>query len=372
MRTFPWWILLVLALLSGGSTPSGGESLRHGWEPGASMLERNTVVAMYGRSFNFDPNDQHGKRTEIGRLGSLGMYENLEDLLNGDMTPYAAQRRKPLTQSFTQYLEGIDRNNGPRDVIAGLYVVLFSPTRSENGGNALWYLNDLNVPLQKYSGQSVIDIFVKPAQEAGLLVFLDHQLGHKSVAEAMDDFFDGGYLQHDNVHLSFDPEWRKNYSPDAPPLARKIGSIEGRDISRGLAKLKRYLDTNDIDREVIVVFHHFRDSNTRRGGGPSMIRAKHLIKNPAPQQITLVIDFDGIGSPCGKLGNYLHVQRALYAPIGAYAGLKHYPDMNPFEWLDRAVDNPQLTPAQMFGKAPVKSCEWGEYFFPSPALVILD
>jgi len=47
------------------------------------ILDNNTIIAIYGRSFNVAPENNSNLRDTIGRLGSLGFYANFDDFWNG-------------------------------------------------------------------------------------------------------------------------------------------------------------------------------------------------------------------------------------------------------------------------------------------------
>lgn len=316
------------------------------------LVNDYTIVTIYGRSFNLDPDNKFGRRDIYARMGTLGLYKDFNDFWNGKMIPDAKQRAESKILSIQELAGKFDALNGRKHVLPGVHIVVYAPSCSLEGESYKWTPNNLNYQLRRYVGSNLVDYVIKPALKKKALVFVDHQLGKQSVAEAMEEIIDDGYLQFPNVHIAFDPEWHVRPNEKRCSSTSHIGSVDAYDINKGLETLHRYLRNNSVSREIIVVIHQFLDMRVPAERKRTMIEFKEDLRNPNPGQIKLVINYDGLGDQCWKMFMFNAVHHRGYEDLPFYAGIKYFPDTNPYRQLKTSWNDvpPILNESQLLAK----------------------
>lgn len=171
--------------------------------------------------------------------------------------------------------------------------------------------------------------YIEYAQENGIIVFLDHQIGKYSVAEAIREMLP--YLSYENVHLAIDPEWATT-SP-----GREIGQISAQDVNDAQEAISRYLQENGLPGPRMLVVHQF---NWR------MIADRNLVRADYPG-VLLIHNADGFGRPSEKIASWEFNAQAGNMP------LKGFKLFYPKSWRDGGFDEPLLTPADVMQLKPV-------------------
>ena len=312
-----------------------------------NILEDSTILAFYGRSFSFNQSNVKGARS-IASLGSLGFYSNLNDFISGDMI-HDLDIHSSEIQHFKEAIKQLDKVNGKKKVTPALDLVVYSFYKEKNMNKIVYKKNHLDNTLKANGKKDITTEVILPSLDKGLLVFIEHQLGNQNVRESMAEIINEGYLQYENVHIAFDPEWKLSH--DELQLDRyRIGHVDANDINEALILLADYMKRENVEREILVMIHEFRDSNTDPGERP-MIVNKSAIVNPSPDKIKIVYDFDGVGDACMKIERYnlIHQKEAKHG-----TGIKIFPNFNPF--TEKSDFKPVLSYSQIFGKETIENC----------------
>lgn len=164
--------------------------------------------------------------------------------------------------------------------------------------------------------------YVDYAEQNGMLVILDLQVGRGTVANEIEKVRD--LLARPNVHLAIDPEFavKEGQTP-----GDYIGSVPAESIAYAQQVLADIATTNGIPPKLLIV-HQFRED---------MIEGKERLA-PMPG-VQLVIDADGFGAPELKTGVYNFLVRD--EPV-EYAGVK----------LFYKQDMPLMTPQEILALVP--------------------
>ena len=137
---------------------------------------------------------------------------------------------------------------------------------------------------------ALVEQYVQLAQENGMLLFLDIQLGRSTVEKELPRIYK--WLKYENVHVALDPEfaWGENLQP-----GEDIGHMTGEQINRAQQMLQEFTKEHLLPTKVLVV-HQFL---------PGMVKNKAVIKSY--DRVELVFDADGYGSRNVKLGSWNRV-----------------------------------------------------------------
>jgi hypothetical protein len=175
--------------------------------------------------------------------------------------------------------------------------------------------------------EKVLQEYISAAQEHGIAVFIDVQLGKRTPAQSVKPLLK--YLKYDNVHIAVDPEFSVDDLSVRP--GKKIGSITGPQINAVQDMMRDYIKANGIQDDKILLVHMFTEH---------MVTQKKAIRYT--DRIHLVMHLDGHGSPALKIKTY----NGLYTDARAsmvVGGFKVF----------YKQDKPMMTPKQVLGLEPV-------------------
>ncbi|MDR2344083.1 MAG: hypothetical protein LBD86_06085 [Spirochaetaceae bacterium] len=225
----------------------------------------------------------------------------------------------------------------PKEELIEKLSALAGEYRAESGGRGIvkaFYIiygtvqpkgNILTIP---QINKTLLKEWIEYAQEQGMIVFLDHQIGKYDPVESLASMFP--YLKYPNVHLALDPEWRT----EKPML--EFGSVTGDEVNRAQEAMRDYMVKNNIEGERMLVIHQFKEV---------MIRNRAVIKSDF-EHVQLVHCMDGIGTPKEKLDTYKYNALAKNMPVKAF---KLFYD---FKLPGVLVDTPLLTPKEVYTLDP--------------------
>jgi hypothetical protein len=291
-----------------------------------SILEKNTLFTVYGRSFNRAP-----------ILGRLGTYSNFEDM-DVDIRPW---------------VKGIDQRNGEKGVIPALHLIYGMAIPCTPGDDCLLYLEGIV--------KDIVGTYIEPAAKRGWMVVLDTQLGKSNPVQQVKRIIDKGYLKYDNVIVAIDPEFRVREGSETP--GRPIGTVHSSEINEVQRLLHDYVATHGMSRKKILIVHQFGDSNVN-DGVPFMIQNKKSLRTY--DNVDLVICADGLGKQAVKVVKYNKMTDAEVYPFIQFRGIKlFFP--NPWERHEH-YDKPPMNLGQLFGLQPV---EGGARMQTQPDVIII-
>ena len=253
-----------------------------GDNPAGSVLPAKRIISFYG----------HPNSDQMGILGEYSPDELLAKLkAQGDA--YAAADPSHPVQ---------------------LAVEIIASVAQGDPGNDGTYLD--------HTGDDIIGRYVDFADQNGLIVILDVQIGWSTIHDEVERL--RPWLEHPNVHLAIDPEF--STGPDRVP-GTVIGEVDGSRIQGAVEMLSDLVRDNGLPSKVLIL-HQFEED---------MITNKDLV-HPLPG-VDIVLDMDGFGGPNAKLQNYaLFVQDELIE----YGGIK----------LFYKQDDPLLTPEEIVALDP--------------------
>ncbi len=169
----------------------------------------------------------------------------------------------------------------------------------------------------------LIEEWSKLAEDNGMLLILDVQVGRSTVQEEVEVL--RPFLTREHVHLALDPEF--DMSPTTVP-GRQLGTMEADDINWAIGYLADIAATYGFENRVLIV-HQFDES---------MIRNKDTI---IPNlRVDLAICMDGFGGPALKISQY--TRYVTNEPL-EYAAIK----------LFYKHDRPLMSPADVLALDPV-------------------
>jgi hypothetical protein len=283
------------------------------FEPPApeSLLAENTVFSVYGRAF--------GRAPILGRLGS---YANME----------------AMAAELPKWVDPIRKHNGGKGVIPGIHLIYAMAVPCEERKECLIYLEG--------AVRNLVDDIILPAAERGWIVILDTQLGRSNPVAQVRRMIELGYLKHENVHVAIDPEF--HVYPDKTTPGIPIGTVEAAQINEVQKLLGEYVRRQGLKTNKILIVHQFGDAHAS-DGVPFMIQRKKDLR--AFDNVDLVVDMDGLGTPQFKVWKYNRIGDPAVYPQIRYRGIKVF---LPNPW-DKAghVDKPPMTVEQLFGIEPV-------------------
>lgn len=248
-----------------------------------SVLLNSDIVAIYGKP---------GARN----MGLLGQHK-LEDL-DGVVAGFVSQ---------------YDDANGTRGVVPALYIIY----------GTCWPGGDIGI-----LPDATVRQYVEYAAARGWYVFLDHQIGRFTVAEAVRKLLP--LLRYDNVHLALDPEWRT----DKP--MQEIGYVTAAELNAAQEMMQAYILENGLPGRRMLVVHQFK---------PKMISARGEVRSDYPL-VKLIHCADGFGAPPVKRSAYAHNALARNIPLKSFK-LFLEPTIAGAGW-----DRPLMTPAEVLSLDP--------------------
>ncbi|GAB4364949.1 MAG: hypothetical protein Kow009_01700 [Spirochaetales bacterium] len=248
------------------------------------FLTENHIVAFYGH-----PRSR--------RMGILGEFDTL---------PALAEELKRYTRMY-------DEVNGDRGAIPAFHII-FATVLPEG---ELAYLD-----------RSLLEQWISFAEEQGILVFLDHQIGKYPISQAMKTLLP--YLKYPNVHLALDPEW----STDKP--GEELGSVRAEDLNTAQQMMQEYLEGEGIRGEKLLVLHQF---NWRMVSRLQDVRSDF-------SRVVVIHNADGFGTPEEKQKTWAFIREARNLPL---KGIKLF---LPKSWRKGGFDVPVYTPEDVLSFDP--------------------
>lgn len=220
-----------------------------------SVLLNDDIVAFYG-----SPNSK--------RMGILGV--------------------NPLPETdrlLDEWAARYDSVNGQRGVRKAFYIIY----------GTVWPEGEIG-----FLREAKLHEYIEYALRNDILVFVDHQIGKYTVAEAMRRILP--FLRYPNVHLAIDPEWRTTQ-----PMV-EIGSVTADEVNEAQRMMEEYIVEHGIPGERLFVIHQFHYR---------MIRDRERVRTDFAR-VRLVHCADGFGPPSMKRSSYLFNARAPNMPIKAF------------------------------------------------------
>jgi hypothetical protein len=291
-----------------------------------SILEKNTLFTVYGRTFNFAP-----------ILGRLGAYQDFEDM-DKDIQPW---------------IRDIKKRNDNKGVIPAVHLIYAMAIPCKPKDDCLLYLEGMK--------KNIVSDYIEPAAKRGWMVVLDTQIGKSNPVQQVKRIIDKGYLKYENVIVAIDPEFHVHPGRQRPGIP--IGTIPASQINEVQQMLDDYARAQKSAQKKILIVHQFGDANVR-DGVPFMIEDKKSLKTC--DYVDLVIDVDGFGKQPVKVEKYNRITDSKIYPFIKYRGIKVF---FPNQWEKHGhYDKPPLNLDQIFGFEPVKD---GHKMRAKPDLLII-
>lgn len=246
----------------------------------ASVFDSAQVVSFYGYP-------------GVGVMGELGLH-----------SPSGAAAA--ISRLAAEY----DALNGTREVLPALHLIVAVAQRHP-GYDGLY--------LQRME-DDLLREYVEAAREAGILLFVDVQIGWSDALTEVMLLED--VLREPFVHLALDPEFATRSFGTAPGIS--IGTIGAADVNGVQHYLASLVREHDLPPKVLVL-HQFLQ------GMLTGVDYYHDVP-----EVDVTIDMDGFGSPYVKLTKYDMYARADYAERAAIKLFYHW-------------DAPLITPATLMG-----------------------
>jgi hypothetical protein len=319
MRTYPWQISLLIAVnlawmsaIRLESTPNPVAAEKPVSSQRESILSENTLFTVYGRAF--------GRAPVLGRLGTYKDFGDMEK----DIHPW---------------IRGIQQRNENKGVIPAVHLIYAMAVPCVPKDDCLLYLEGTT--------KDIAGTYIEPAAQRGWMVVLDTQIGKSTPVQQVKRIIDKGYLAYENVAIALDPEFHVYRGKERPGVP--IGVIHSSQINKVQQMLDDYVRTHDQSKKKILIVHQFGDPNVN-DGVPFMIEDKKDLK--IYDNVDLVINADGLGTPTVKVVKYHKMTDASIYPFIKFRGIKvFFP--NPWEKYDH-FDKPPMDLDQIFGLKPVK------------------
>lgn len=244
-----------------------------------ALLPEYRIVTFYG----------HPHDANMGIVGELSMEESANSLRIAAADYAAADPSRPVIAAFE----------------------LITTVAQRVPGSDGTYILDTD--------HETLTAYIDYAEEQGMLVVLDLQIGRGTVVNEIEKVRD--LLARPNVHLALDPEFAV---AEGQIPGEYIGSVPAESIAYAQKTLAEISAQNGIPPKMLIV-HQFRED---------MIRGKAQLA-PYPG-VQLVIDADGYGAPELKTAVYNFLVRD--EPV-EFAGVKLFyrqdvPLMSPQEILE--------------------------------------
>jgi hypothetical protein len=307
--------ILCASAASAPQSPAGSAPQPSPTPLADSLLDKNTLLTIYGRSFARAP-----------VLGKLGMYAGFD----------------AMEKDIKQWTAPILEHNDKKGVVPAVHLIYaMAIPCTPKIPSCLLYLDG-------NKRNDLVKEYIEPAAKRGWAVILDSQLGRSNPADQVKRMIDKGYLKYENVHVAIDPEFHSYPGRNNPGVP--IGTVQASEINQVQEMLDEYVRTEGLRTRKIVIVHQFGDANVK-DGVPFMIQNKKSLKTWP--NVDLVIDMDGLGAQAVKVHKYNKITDATVYPFLRYRGIKiFYP--NPYE-KGGHHDRPPLTIEQIFGKAKAKN-----------------
>jgi hypothetical protein len=277
-----------------------------------SILEKNTLFTVYGRSFDFAP-----------ILGRLGTYKSFED----------------MEKDVRTWIPEIKKRNDNKGVVVALHLIYAMAIPCKPKDDCLLYLEGMVKDLP--------GTYIEPAIKRGWMVVLDTQIGKSDPVQQVKRIINKGYLKYENVALAIDPEFRVHPGRVRPGIP--IGTVQAAQINEIQQLLDDYVRTQKQLTKKILIVHQFGDPNVN-DGVPFMIENKKSLKTY--ENVDLVIDMDGFGKQAIKVVKYNKITDSKVYPFLKFRGIKIF---YPNQWEKHGhFDKPPMDLDQMFGLKPVE------------------
>lgn len=184
-----------------------------------------------------------------------------------------------------------DQVNGPRGVAPALELIYaVAQGSATDDGTYLYRMPDELV-------QQYLDV----AEKHDLLVILDIQMGHSTVAAELPHVLP--YLKNPRVHLALDPEFSM---PNKEVPGTVIGSMDASQVNEAQHMVQKLIEEERLPNKILMVHQFWADMITNKA---------QLERVPG---VDLVIDMDGFGGQESKTGNYDFFVRQEQAPHGGF------------------------------------------------------
>ncbi len=276
------------------------------YSPAVGFLETHTLFTVYGRGFDTAP-----------ILGRLGTYKDFAAMEAG-------------TRDLRNEIAEVD---GGKPVATGVQLIYGLAVPCTGRGDCLDYLD---------SSVNLVQCYIRPAEERGLVVVLDTQLGRSDPVTQIRRMIAKGYLDNDNVHVAIDPKFHV-YPGDALP-GTPVGTVPASEINQAQQMLDELVSREHLRTKKILIVHQFGDAAVH-DGVPNMIQDKLDLKTFP--NVELVMDADGLGTPLMKVNKYNRMTSSQLYPFIRFRGLKIF-YRSPLESRGH-YDKPPMTMRQAFG-----------------------
>lgn len=280
-------------------------------ETPAGLLETHTLFTVYGRGFGMAP-----------ILGRLGTYKNFESMESG-------------TRDLAREIAGL---NGGKPVTGGAELIYAMGVPCKGRGDCLDYLD---------GSANLVESYIKPAEERGMTVVLETQLGRSDPVMQVRRMIEKGYLDHDNVHVAIDPEFHVHPGDTLP--GTPVGTVTAAQINQVQGILDDLVSRQHLKTKKILIVHQFGDRAVH-DGVPYMITDKEALERFP--NVELVIDADGLGAPAVKAKKYNLITSSRTYPSIEFRGIKIF-YRSPLERRGH-FDKPPMTMRQVFGLEDVQ------------------
>lgn len=174
-----------------------------------------------------------------------------------------------------------------------------------------------------------IQEYIDFAADHDMLVFLDTQIGRRSIPDEIDRL--RPLLEQPNVHLALDPEFAMDEG-EVPSI--DLGEIDASDVNDAQRQMADLSAELGIPQKLLLVhqFHY------------SMIENKENVEDVPG--VELIIHADGHGAPEEKQTTYAVMVTEWIDQITFFSGFKVFMDNN------EVNDTPEMTPADMMALDP--------------------
>lgn len=281
------------------STHSLGSSGTSASAP-TSWISSSTLVTVYGRGFGIAP-----------ILGRLGIDRGFGDV---------ARQLRP-------YAEAVTAHSPTRHARLAIHLIYGLATQCNGGSACVSYLDD--------TGTNIERDYIEPAARRGWLVILDDQLGRSNPVREIRRMMRKGYLQHDNVEVAFDPEFRMTVGQMTPGVP--VGSVSAHELNAAENVMNACVKRNGLRHSKLMLVHQWL---------PMMIRHRIALRSNF-RYVRPVIVMDAIGGAGDKAQGYNSLLGPDNLSRSTLRGIKLFLP-SPYE-PPGTVDTPVLTWSQIFG-----------------------
>jgi len=265
------------------TAPAGAERKETDWASSIPAIANNQILAFYGKP-------------DSRRMGILGEYS-----------------KEDLALLLDAYAKLYDQQNAGQGVVPAFYLIY----------GTCWPEGEIG-----YLRDQVVEDYIEFARQRGMLVFVDHQIGKYTVAEAVKRLLP--WLKYPNVHIALDPEWRTE-SP-----MKVIGGVQAEEINAAQEAMSEYMKAQGIAGVKMLVVHQFQE---RMISDRERVRADY-------DGVLLVHTADGFGAPALKRYAYNSNARAGNMPLKGFK-LFFKTDLE-----GAGYDEPLLLPAEVLALEP--------------------